>query len=77
MLVYFAKGHLPWQGVKGPDKNTLIRKLKEQITIDELTEGLPDAFNNFLKYSRRLEYDEEPNYKKCKALFDNCLTSRG
>jgi hypothetical protein len=55
----------------------MIKKLKEEITINELTEGLPDAFKTFLKYCRRLEFDEEPNYDYCKNLFEECLAKRG
>ena len=77
MLVYFLKGKLPWQGLPGRNKNAMILKLKEDITIDELTEGLPEAFNTYLKYCRRIEFDKEPDYKYCRRLFEDLLTKRG
>ena len=78
MFVYFLKGRLPWQGLQahGLDKKEMILKLKEEITIDELTENLPDAFGNYLKYCRRLEFDEKPNYERCRKLFKDLLHKR-
>jgi len=55
----------------------MIRSLKEDITIDELTSDLPDAFCNFLRYCRRLEFEEAPNYDHCRNMFIDCLTKRG
>ena len=55
----------------------MIQSLKEEISIDELTSNLPDAFGNFLKYCRRLEFEESPNYEHCRNLFIDCLTKRG
>ena len=43
--MYFLKGRLPWQGLhrdKIKAKYDLIKKVKEEVTINELTEGLPD-----------------------------------
>ena len=55
----------------------MVTSLKQNITIDELTSNLPDAFGNFLKYCRRLEFEEEPNYDHCRQLFEDCLSKRG
>ena len=68
MLVYFLKGSLPWQGMKGEKKAKMICQLKEEISIDELTVNLPDAFGNFLKYCRRLEFEEAQAAAKEAAL---------
>ena len=77
MLVYFLKGQLPWQGLPGKNKNDMIKQLKEEITINELTKGLPEAFTKYLKYCRRIAFDDEPDYKYCRRLFEDLLTKRG
>ena len=77
MFVYFLKGSLPWQGLKNcKNKNEMIKKLKEDISVDQLSNDLPDAFSNYLKYCRRLEFDEKPNYDKCRKLFQDLLDKR-
>ena len=77
MLVYFLKGSLPWQGLHGRNKSEMIKKLKEELTIDEICHNLPDAFCNFLKYCRRIEFEEKPNYNHCRGFFRDLLNKRG
>lgn len=51
MLVYFAKGGLPWQYVTGQDKEqkfSKIREIKNTILVEELCEGLPGI--NFILF---------------------------
>ena len=46
MLVYFLKGSLPWQGIKGAGndkklKYELILQKKSAVTFEALCDGLP------------------------------------
>ena len=59
-LIYFAKGKLPWQGVKTKNKKEKHKKImecKEQYKEDKLCEGLPEEFPTLLKYARKLDFE--------------------
>ena len=81
MCIYFMKGAVPWQGLHGykneKEKSRMIKKLKVDTTPEELCSGLPDQFLQFLKYSRGIKFDEEPDYKFIRKLFSKCLFERG
>ena len=79
-LIYFAKGKLPWQGVKTKNKKEKHKKIMEsklENTPGILCMGIPDEFENLLKYSRKLEFEEEPDYKGIKAMFKNYIINNG
>ena len=69
MLIYFYLGSLAWQDISeikdNMDINEKIIILKETI-VDR--GGLPNVLTNFLKYSRELVFDENPNYS---LIIDN------
>ena len=75
-LIYFAKGKLPWQGVKTKnkkEKHKKIMELKEIYNPDKLCEGLPEEFPTLLKYSRKLDFEEKPDYKNIKYMFKQLI----
>lgn len=72
MLVYFAKGKLPWQGVKKSNKeerNKIIYKIKRSTSVEQLCDGLPEEFYLFLKTCRLLRFTEIPDYDYLKGIF--------
>lgn len=72
MLVHFAKGTLPWQGLKkkeGISPRDLIRDKKLSTSLDELCQGLPDCFKDYISYCRELGFDQNPDYKFLMNLF--------
>ena len=82
MLIYLIKNYLPWQGLrlKGPNfikgyKRML--KLKEIITPEELCKGLPKEFSTefseYLKYCRKLAFEQDPDYEYLRNRFRNIL----
>ena len=77
-LIYFAKGKLPWQGVKTKnkkEKHKKIMELKEEYNPDKLCEGLPEEFPTLLKYARKLDFEEKPDYKNIKIMFKQLITA--
>ncbi|EAL51973.1 casein kinase, putative [Entamoeba histolytica HM-1:IMSS-B] len=71
MFVYFMKGSLPWQGIKGKkvDKNTQILAKKESTPLSELCEGLPEEFATYLDICKKLGFDQTPDYLQLRMLF--------
>lgn len=73
-LIYFMKGSLPWQGMKGDeqrDRNEAILQMKLTTSIEDLCRGIPREFATFLAHVRSLEFTEDPNYMMYKTLFRN------
>lgn len=72
MLVYLAKGSLPWQGLKKKSKaNPMdeIGKKKMSVNLDDLCEGLPKCFHDYINYTRNLQFKEQPDYNYLKDIF--------
>ena len=40
--------------------------------IEELCKGMPEQFLEFVKYSRSLEFKEQPDYDKIIGCFEAC-----
>ena len=78
MLVYLAKLYLPWISTEELDiekaiKIEAIYKLKNSSTPETLCKGLPKEFAEFVRYSRNLDFEQDPNYDYLKSLFANIL----
>ena len=76
MLILFIKGKLPWGDVIGKTTTEIyykILKLKIKIKEEELCESLPSEFLEFLKYCKKLEFNQNPNYEYLKNLLNNIL----
>ena len=78
MLIHLAKNNLPWLKLdklklKSFILNQEVLKMKKSITIQELCKDLPDEFAEYLKYSKELKFEQEPNYNYLKNLFMSIL----
>ena len=76
LLIYFMKGSLPWQGVKSRNKLTKyfkIYQMKKEIKPSKLCEGLPIEIETFIDYSKKLDFEQEPNYGFLRSLFAKIL----
>lgn len=74
VLIYFLKGVLPWQGIKTnakQDKYAAIMEKKISTPVPELCEGLPQELCTYLEYTRNLGFDEQPDYRYLRWLFQN------
>ena len=76
VLIYLLKGSLPWQGLPGRSKSekyAQIKKSKLAIPLEELCEGYPAEFKDFMYYCRSLKFEQEPDYKTAIGFFENCM----
>ena len=76
VLLYFLRGKLPWQGLhmkKKEDRYHKIMEIKIMTKPSELCEGFPKEFEQYVEYTRNLEYEQDPNYSYLKNLFNSIL----
>ena len=76
VLLYFLRGKLPWQGIHVRNKDDRYHKIMEikmNTTPEELCQGFPKQFENYIRYCRNLEYTENPEYNYLKKLFNEVL----
>ncbi|GKB02394.1 casein kinase 1-like protein HD16 [Tanacetum coccineum] len=74
-LIFLLRGKLPWQGFIGENKGFLVCKKKMATSPELLCYLCPSPFKLFLETVTNMKFDEEPNYLKLIALFENCLVS--
>ena len=80
VIVYIAKGTLPWANIKCDNKDELYNRILEtkiQTTPENLCNGLPAQFEEYIKYIRGMSYEQEPNYKYLRNLFLITLQNLG
>ncbi|CAP31214.2 Protein CBR-CSNK-1 [Caenorhabditis briggsae] len=80
MFMYFLRGSLPWQGLKADTLKERYQKIgdtKRQTAVEVLCEGFPDEFSQYLRYARRLDFFETPDYDYCYNLFKSVLDRLG
>ena len=81
MLIELVKKDLPWNYIENEDINTKLKfikmvSIKKSITPEELCEKIPNEFCQYLKYCRKLDFEQEPNYNYLRSLFIDVLNNR-
>jgi serine/threonine protein kinase len=77
VLMYFLRGVLPWQGLKIKSKEDRYKKIlekKKATTTDELCSGFPIEFKEYVDYTRKMNYTEEPAYEQLRNKFYYLVT---
>ncbi|XP_017766456.1 PREDICTED: casein kinase I isoform X3 [Eufriesea mexicana] len=72
MLMYFLRGSLPWQGLKADTLKERYQKIgdtKRNTPIEVLCDGHPEEMATYLRYVRRLDFFETPDYEYLRNLF--------
>lgn len=81
MLIHLlTPSGLPWTRKGVPKTDPAHDQLKrEKLTADpgDLCRGLPDEFEEFLRYCRRLKFTERPDYEGWVQRFRELLVGRG
>ncbi|KAK6631329.1 Casein kinase I isoform gamma-3 [Polyplax serrata] len=80
MFMYFLRGSLPWQGLKADTLKERYQKIgdtKRATPIEVLCEGHPEEMATYLRYVRRLDFFETPDYDYLRKLFQELFDKRG
>ena len=81
VLIYLAKGGWsPWNkyfkinNITQIELAKIITKIKLEISEENLCKGLPNEFIDYMKYVKKLEFEQEPNYEYLNDLFISILS---
>eukprot|EP00111_Clytia_hemisphaerica_P018904 TCONS_00055891-protein len=80
MFMYFLRGSLPWQGLKADTLKERYQKIgdtKRSTPIEVLCESFPEEWATYLRYVRRLDFFETPDYDYLHSLFRNLFEKKG
>lgn len=76
VFMYFLRGLLPWQGLKAPTNKQKYERIgmkKQSTLVNDLCQGFPIQFAQYLTYVRNLKFDEEPDYDYLVGLMEKAL----
>ncbi|XP_007897536.1 casein kinase I isoform X6 [Callorhinchus milii] len=79
MFMYFLRGSLPWQGLKADTLKERYQKIgdtKRATPVEVLCENFPEM-STYLRYVRRLDFFEKPDYDYLKKLFTDLFDRKG
>ena len=80
VLMYFLRGSLPWQGLKVDRKEDRYKKIyekKKATSPEELCSGFPPELAEYVRYTRNLEFEQNPDYNYLRGLFRKILEDKG
>jgi len=80
VLMYFNRGSLPWQGLKGQVKKQKYEKISDKkmsTPVETLCKGFPPEFATFLNYARSLRFDDKPDYQYLRKLLRDLFMKEG
>ena len=80
MMIYLMKGHLPWQGMVNSNpkkKYDRIKRLKLEIKLSDLCDGLPKECIKFIQYARDMKFEDKPNYFYLRKLLRKMAEKKG
>ncbi|XP_046822632.1 casein kinase I isoform X19 [Vespa crabro] len=80
MFMYFLRGSLPWQGLRAETLKERYQKIgdtKRATPIEVLCDGHPEEMATYLRYVRRLDFFETPDYEYLRKLFHDLYERRG
>ncbi|XP_056636058.1 casein kinase I-like [Diorhabda sublineata] len=80
MFMYFLRGSLPWQGLKADTLKERYQKIgdtKRATSIESLCDSHPEEFSIYMRYVRRLDFFETPDYEYLRTLFTTLFNKKG
>lgn len=79
VLMYFNRGQLPWQGMKGntkEEKYHQIMEKKRSTPAESLCRGFSAEFTTYLNYCRALRFEDKPDYAYLRRLFKDLFMQK-
>ena len=79
VLMYFLRGSLPWQGLRVDRRDDRYKKIyekKKATTPEDLCYGHPNEFAEYVKYTRNLDFEQNPDYTYLKGLFESVMKAK-
>ncbi len=76
--MYFLRGSLPWQGLKVDKREDRYKKIyekKKSTTAEELCQGYPNEFVEYINYTRNMGFEQDPDYDYLRGLFKQVMTT--
>jgi len=73
-LMYFIRGHLPWQGIQADtakEHDRMVLECKRSTPIESLCLGYPATFAAYFSYCQTLGFYDRPDYAYLRRLFRN------
>jgi hypothetical protein len=79
ILLYFLRGRLPWQELKGETKQQKYKLMmkKETICTDELCDNVPREFAAYMDRIRALKFEDRPDYSYLRKIFRSLFVRHG
>jgi serine/threonine protein kinase len=80
VLLYLLMGELPWQGLRGKNKDEKYKKIKEckvSTPVQQLCQGYPKEFLDYMLYCRNLGFTEDPDYEYLRRIFKELYANCG
>lgn len=78
MLIYLARGQLPWQSLWHEDKKIIWRdvgRMKLELSLSVLCQDISPCFEKFMIKVRSLNFSQSPQYDELKELFYDAMNS--
>jgi len=71
-IIYLVRRDLPWAYLSALRDHKAVLRKKTQITVEELCEGLPTPFYEFLIHIRSLGFNKNPDYQHLRSILLQC-----
>lgn len=76
LLLDMIFGTLPWTGIQARSSRAgwdRMKQIKQDVFLSDLCAGLPEGFLQYIEYSRKLRFIEEPNYQLLRDFLQGSL----